>query len=449
MTEQTCDAAIIGGGFAGTALALQLQARLPQDSRILMFEPASRLGPGLAYSTPDPAHLLNVPAGGMSLFPDDPEHFSRWLAGRPGAPVAPAEGGPVFAPRLLYGAYLEEQLATPRSGARIEALHRLVDGVERLPEGGFRLRAGAESWRVAQVVLAMGGFAARPGAPPQLAGDPWDPETLEGIDPEAPVLLVGMGLTMADMLLSLRHRGHRGRITGISRHGWPPLTHVSGPFPPPWPLSPPQQAGPAALCHALRQDMARAAAAGQPWQAVADGLRPHLQRIWQGWTRQQRATFLRHGRTLWNLHRHRLAPSVGRILAEERASGRLETLAARLGDWKPAPDGGVIATLRLRGGGERALPVARIILCVGPDSGSGWREAPPVPALVEAGLARIDPLGLGLLAAPDGRLLDAAGQPVPGLRAIGALTRNALWEITAVPEIRAQASAMAAALLAG
>jgi uncharacterized NAD(P)/FAD-binding protein YdhS len=195
--------------------------------------------------------------------------------------------------------------------------------------------------------------------------------------------------------------------------------------------------------------MARAAAAGQPWQAVADGLRPHLQRIWQGWTRQQRATFLRHGRTLWNLHRHRLAPSVGRILAEERASGRLETLAARLGDWKPAPDGGVIATLRLRGGGERALPVARIILCVGPDSGSGWREAPPVPALVEAGLARIDPLGLGLLAAPDGRLLDAAGQPVPGLRAIGALTRNALWEITAVPEIRAQASAMAAALLAG
>jgi uncharacterized NAD(P)/FAD-binding protein YdhS len=89
--------------------------------------------------------------------------------------------------------------------------------------------------------------------------------------------------------------------------------------------------------------------------------------------------------------------------------------------------------------------VARIILCIGPDGGSGWRDAPPVPALLRAGLARLDPLGLGLEALPDGSLLDAAGQPVPGLQAIGALTRNALWEITAVPEIRAQAAKAAKA----
>ncbi|MCG7362389.1 FAD/NAD(P)-binding protein [Roseomonas sp. ACRSG] len=448
MTEPLFDAAVIGGGFAGTSLALQWRARLPPGARIALFESGPRLGPGLAYGTTDPGHVLNVPAGGMSLWPAQPASFTEWLATRPDAPEAPPEGGPIFAPRQLFGAYLEEQLAaaTEGAGAAIQPLRQPVEAVERLPEGGFRLRAGRESWRAKRVVLAVGGFAARPGAGalPHLAGNPWDPATLEGIDPEAPVLLVGMGLTMVDMLLSLRRRGHRGKVTGISRHGWLPLAHPAGPLPPPWPVEPPEGASPVALCALLRRAMAEAAAAGRPWQAVIDGIRPHVQRIWRGWSLQQRASFLRHGRSLWNLHRHRLAPSVARFVAEQRASGMLETLAARLGEWQPAPDGSATATLRLRGGGERQLSVARIILCIGPDGGSGWREAAPVPALLEAGLARPDPLGLGLeIAGPDGTLLDAGGQPVPGLQAIGPLTRGGLWEITAVPEIRNQAALVA------
>ncbi|MDB5371088.1 MAG: hypothetical protein JWP20_2646, partial [Roseomonas sp.] len=80
-------------------------------------------------------------------------------------------------------------------------------------------------------------------------------------------------------------------------------------------------------------------------------------------------------------------------------------------------------------------------LGTGPDGGSAWREAAPVPALLRRGLARPDPLGLGLdVTGPDGTLRGADGQPVPGLRLVGALTRGALWEITAVPEIRIQAA---------
>lgn len=445
MNEPLFDAALIGGGFAGTTLALQLRAQLPPGARIALFESGPRLGPGLAYGTTDPGHVLNVPAGSMSLLPDQPTSFTDWLASRPDAPEAPPEGGPIFAPRRLFGAYLEEQLAAATQGpdAAIQPLRQQVEAVERLPDGGFRLRSGTESWRAERVMLTVGGFAAKAdaGTLPHLAGNPWDPETLEGIDPQAPVLLVGMGLTMVDMLLSLRRRGHRGKVVGLSRHGWLPLAHPAGPLPPPRPVEPPEGAGPVALCRVLRRAMAEAAAAGQPWQAVIDGIRPHVQRIWRGWNLAQRASFLRHGRSLWNLHRHRLAPSVACFVAEQRASGALETVAARLGEWQPAPDGTVSATLRLRGGGERQVSVARIILCIGPDGGSGWREAPPVPALLHAGLARPDPLGLGLeIAGPDGTLLDAGGQPVPGLRAVGPLTRGGLWEITAVPEIRNQAA---------
>jgi uncharacterized NAD(P)/FAD-binding protein YdhS len=440
------DAAIVGGGFAGTALAARLRATLPPGARILLLEPGEP-GPGLAYGTTDPHHLLNVAAGGMSLDPDRPAHFAEWLARRPDAPPPPTDGGPVFAPRRLYGDYLREQLAAAAvdiATARIDAVRR--DGA------GFLLQAGDRAWAARRVALAVGGFAvapepATPGAPPPLlARDPWSPEALRGIDPDATVLLVGMGLTMVDLVLTLRARGHRGRIAGLSRHGWPPLPHVAGPPPAPWPTELPAGAGPAALSRHLRRAARDAALAGQPWQAVADDARPQLQRIWGGWTPAQRATFLRHGRSAWNLHRHRLAPAVAATLAAERAAGRFTPLAGRLAGWT-ADAGGrtATATIRLRAGGETRLSVGRIVLCMGPDA-AGWRDAAPVPALLRDGLAGLDPSGLGLaVAGADGLLLDAAGQPVPGLHLLGPLTRGALWEITAAPEIRAQAARIAAA----
>lgn len=436
--------AIIGGGFAGTALAVRLRASLPEGEAILLFEDAPLAGPGLAYGTTDPTHLLNVPAGGMSLHQDNPAHFQEWLAGRDDAPQPPADGGPVFAPRALYGAYLAAQFAA----TGITPLPFRVETVESLPDGGFRLGSGNRSWRVARVVLALGGFASPVGAPPHLIGNPWDPAALDGLDPDAPVLLVGMGLTMVDMLLSLRRLGHRGKVFGISRHGWLPLPHVSGPFPKPWPVELPAAAGPAALCRILRQEAARAVAAGQPWQAVMDGARPQVQRVWQGWNPAQRASFLRHGRTAWNLHRHRLAPAVAATVAEQLASGGLQIRAARLQGWQPVA-GGVQATLRARHGGAETVTVGRIILCTGPDSAAAWRDIAPVPDLLRRGLARPDALGIGLdVTGPDGTLRGADGQPVPGLAAVGPLTRGALWEITAVPEIRAQAAQAAAQVVA-
>src|SRR5436305_15300555 len=71
---------IVGGGFSGTAIAYQL-ARLVEagTARILVVEPRPWLGGGIAYSTSDPAHRVNVPAARMSIDPDDLAHFSNWV----------------------------------------------------------------------------------------------------------------------------------------------------------------------------------------------------------------------------------------------------------------------------------------------------------------------------------------------------------------------------------
>ena len=73
--------AIIGGGCSGTLLAIQLlRQRLP-NARIVVIERSGTFGRGIAYADGGAAHLLNVCAANMSAFPDDPDHFARWLGG--------------------------------------------------------------------------------------------------------------------------------------------------------------------------------------------------------------------------------------------------------------------------------------------------------------------------------------------------------------------------------
>ncbi|MFB9971527.1 FAD/NAD(P)-binding protein [Pseudoroseomonas cervicalis] len=435
MTRRQKVVAILGGGFSGLALALQLQGR----ARVLLYEPGAP-GPGLAYGTAQPAHLLNVPAMGMSLFPDRPGHFAEWL----GVPASP----PVFAPRAAYGRYLREQWREAAAAdPALEHRPRAVTALTPRAGGGLLVTDAAGGQEaVDEAVLALGGFAAAPGAgaPPLCWGDPWDPAATAGLAPEAPVLLVGQGLTMVDVLLALREGGHRGPVTAISRHGWRPLSHVGGAFPPPRPVELPEGEGVLALWRRVRAAARAAAAEGQPWQAVLDGVRPQVQRIWQGWPPAERARFQRHARSAWNLHRHRLAPEVAARLAAELEGGGLRGggAAAALG-----AGGRVRATLRHRGGAERVRDFARIILCTGPEGGQAWREAAPLRALLAEGRLAED--GLGLASDAECRALDAAGQTVPGLSVLGPLTRGRLWEVTAVPEIRAQAAALADRIAGG
>jgi uncharacterized NAD(P)/FAD-binding protein YdhS len=70
---------IVGGGYSGTMLAVNL-LRLGSARVTLAERRRDQLARGVAYSAADDSHLLNVRAGNMSAFPDDREHFARWLA---------------------------------------------------------------------------------------------------------------------------------------------------------------------------------------------------------------------------------------------------------------------------------------------------------------------------------------------------------------------------------
>ena len=444
--------AIVGGGFSGALLALKLTAARP-DWRVVLIETSSRPGRGLAYGACAPSHLLNVPVARMEagLSPA----YGDWLAGRAEMAEALAESGgemsAAFSPRELWGQYLQQQVAAARvtdNGPGLTVLRgeavRLLDP----PRRGLVLGDGREV-EADTVVLATGNLPPRPPLPADswlrdaaaFAADPWAADALTGIDPDAPVLLLGTGLTMVDIALKLHEEGHRGPMLAVSRRGLLPGAHRYGGHWDPF-LGPLLPASPLTLSKAIRAEVRRAEAAGQPWQRVIDAVRPVIARIWSSWTPAQKRQFLRHQRPRWDVHRHRMAPRIAQRIDALMAAGQLIIRAGRTRDWTPAGYG-VAVILNPRGGGPaETLTAAKVINCTGPRSDLHGLEVPLFADLARKGLIAPDDLGLGLETA-DCAILGARGEVSTWLYALGPLTRPAWWEITAVPEITAQVDGLA------
>ncbi len=441
---------ILGGGFCGTALAIHLLRQGGADLRISLVERGQDLGRGVAYGTRDPAHLLNVPASKMSLDPKDPEDFLRFARER-GIQAQPTN----LLPRALYGDYV---------GARLAETVALRPGRLRVAAGeavavepeGVRLSDGR--WLPADaVVLATGHLP--PRAPEGLTEsaytdarvvrDAWDPGALDGVAPEERVLVVGMGLTAVDVLLSLRARRHRGRVTVISRHGRWPEAHLPGVI---WSGPAPELAWPAptearALARWLDDSVAESAARGVPWQAVIDAFRPRIPEVWAALPAEERAVFLSRYRARWELYRHRAPASSLAALAAWQEAGDLDCFAAEIEGCTPRPDA---LHLHLRTEGEvREVAVDRLILATGADTDLRRARNRALQHLLESGRVRVDAHGLGLEVDEDGCAIGVHGEADPGLWVLGAARRPRLWETTAVPELSRQAAALARTLLAG
>ena len=226
--------AVIGAGFSGTALSLWLQSSCPVGTRIYLIERGHRFAAGRAYATENPSHLLNVPAGRMSMFPDLPQDFVRWLRQQPKSRVGeivPSESA--YVPRSLFGGYLQDRLAVSLSDTRASRLELLHDEVVRAEEHAekvtLHLASGAKL--DADIAVLASGNAHPLPVHPNVAmldaaglwrGNPWTPAALARLAPDATVLLVGTGLTMVDAVVTLLDAGHTGPIHALSLAAAPP-----------------------------------------------------------------------------------------------------------------------------------------------------------------------------------------------------------------------------------
>ncbi len=446
-THRQCDLAIVGGGAAGVLVALQALRHAVRPSRIVLFEPASVLAEGIAYATPWPEHLLNVPAGKMSGLPDQPADFLDYLIDSEAIADVPREVlAEQFVPRRHYAAYLRQRLeqARERSVAVLEVVEQPVFAL--VPHAqGVQLRLDDDvTWSAQRVVLACGNSMRPlpvPGAdalPPAQAVEAWDYDGVRVLAGDDDLAIIGSGLSMADSVVALAAAGHRGRIFVLSRHALLPLPQAHGASVTfdPQPL----------LAMSLRQRMRElraqadaAVARGIPWQSVMDRIRPMGQALWLSLSEADQRRFLRHVVRYWDVHRHRIAESVHAQVAELERRGQLQRHRARL-DTLLVQESGLQLHGRSPDGGLPPLTVAAVINATGVETRALSMRNPLIRQLLADGHARPGPHGLGLdTTEEEGGLIDGRGQPQPAIRVVGSLRIGTLWESLAIPELRVQA----------
>ncbi|MDT8757580.1 FAD/NAD(P)-binding protein [Sphingomonas psychrotolerans] len=424
--------AIIGAGFSGTLQAINLLRH--EGPRATLIERAPVAGTGLAYGAAHPSHVLNVRAGNMSAFPDDPGHFVRWLQAR-GVPDAPT----AFIPRVIYGEYLRELLeaALRDPAGRLTLIRDEVRDVTL--DGGVKVQLGERILEADAAVLAVGNLPPHdpPGLDPEklstrrYKGDPWDASVPEDLGDDDTVLVIGTGLTMVDVVLLLDARGFRGKIVALSRRGLLPRPHG--------PAGDWQKIDerPATTASRLLQSVrSRGDAVG--WRNAVDELRPFTQAMWGNASEAERARFLRHLRPWWDVHRHRLAPEVHARLMAVIGRGQLEVIAGKTLGFDERSDGIEIGFRRRGNDAPETLLAQRIVNCTGPLGDLARTQEPLLQKLAARGLIRPDAAHLGIDVDNQGQTIAADGRANPDLYALGPMTRGAFWEIVAVPDIRIQ-----------
>ncbi len=450
--------AIVGGGFSGAMVAVHL-ARLagPEALRVVLFEKTERLARGIAYGTRCDQHLLNVPAGLMSALPEEPTHFLDWLRA-----VDPSAHAGTFAPRRVYGDYLEALLhsSAKTSTARIDFVSDEVVDMDLGDDCNsvhIKTRKG-ERVRADRVVLALGHPLPEEPQGIELAGigrgyvaDPWSAGALGDLAADSPIALVGSGLTAVDLIVEAHANGHHGVIYTISRHGLFPCRHqTSSGIPRPHiAITADSRATARGLLRHVRSEVAVSQAQGNDWRSVVDSLRPVTQTLWRSLGDSERARFVRHLAPRWDVHRHRVAPQIDDLLQAARRSGRLVVVAGRVLSLADR-NGTIEMSFRRRGAPEaETLQVHRVINCTGPARDVRLGSSHLLRSMIARGIGRPGPLALGLDVADSGALIRQDGGEHDRIYAIGPLLKERLWETTAVRELRNQTLELARRLIAG
>lgn len=440
---------IIGFGFSGLITASNLIREASQTLTLYIVDEQVD-GLGVAYRTTNPDHLLNVRAGNMSAFADDKNHLIHWLASDAGKFAAAQRGlrsnyaATDFIPRVLYGDYLQSIWQdTQHIAAQKNCSMKLVPSTAVAIQTGDTpaiLTDRGDAIAVDAIVLAVGHeikpiFTQLPAN--MVIQNPWAENVLTGAKEwTSPVLCIGSGLTMIDVLLSVRKAGYAGEIVAASTTGQVPRTHEA-----PTPAAQfteselTQQKTLSSVLRLVRTRIDQT----KDWRAVIDALRPHTIPLWKRLTTAQKRKFFVRLNTFWSVHRHRMAPEIAARIDAEIAAKKLTVMRSK--SIIPSADGAV--TIRTDQG-EVTLRPSVIINCTGFELNLEKSNNPLLRQLSANRLVEPHETHLGVAADP---LYRAWGALHPKLYVLGSMLSGQLLESTAVPELREQATVIAKSLL--
>lgn len=445
--------AIIGGGISGTLVVLNVLKHSHVPVSILWFDDKNSFCKGLAYSTKNDEHLLNVRASNMSVFVDEPEHFVSWLLKHKFLYSATD-----FVPRSIYGNYVlsvfNELKHSASHGANTITVKQFAEEVKSIrQENDEFIISATQNHHVQQVVLGFGNFL--PAHPLPLATkaiskefifskryyqNAFSPLLFQNATRCQHITIIGSGLTMVDVVMSLNKQHYQGKIQVISPHGYLPQAHLEEPLPSiPSFINEREHYTLLQIVHLVNTQLKFAKANQLHIHSMIDALRPHVQRLWTGFSLDDKKQFLRHLRHKWGLARHRAPSQSIQVLNEYMKSQRLMVLKGRIFDIQSNTDGFDIY-YSTKANQKNSFKTELIVNCTGPESDFEKIDLPLIKQLIKDGIIEADPLKYGLKSMPNGQITN-------NLFTIGPPLKGILWESTAVPEIRIQAKQLVEMLL--
>jgi uncharacterized NAD(P)/FAD-binding protein YdhS len=440
--------AVVGAGFSALSLLRQLHERRMPAAHVHVFGDGNEFGTGLAYAKSAGHSLLNTRAGDVGLSASCPSEFADWLG------LTGIERD-TFQTREVFGRYLRDSLSALAGDSSFPmklAKHRAL-AITR-SDRGFQVRSAEGVVNVDHVVLATGPLPPAPlcvlgadvRASARYVDDPWRSDWSDDLDPHSRIVILGTGLTMVDHAARLRAQGHRAPVVALSRHGWLPRPHPASRLPGESLSDAMLRARDSGSVSKMLQVMRASCTGRDDWAAAFDAIRPHVVDIWQRLTAPERRRFLRHLRCAWEVHRHRMAPELWIELQSWIGEGWLRIVTGRITAATLADDVIALQLQRRDNGANERIEADLLLRATGIDGALRSGCDTLIDSLMDQGLICADPFGLGIAVDNLGHVLDATGQTVPGLYAMGAIARGCRWECTAIPELRQIAGVLVAEL---
>lgn len=441
--------AIVGAGYSGVSLAANIHRLAKTPIHIYLIGKLALFGKGVAYSTQNPLHLLNVRAKDMSAFNHDDMHFVNWLKMKNIHAQLGIENDELhdyFIPRKFYGDYLADilraVLITSKSGCEVEAIHGEAISVEKNNEGIVLGLADGSIVKANLLVLAHGHII--PHAhfntdnTVKIIQNPWDFEAYKEISQKSRVFIVGTGLTMIDAVIQLKSQNHEGKIMALSRHGLlsqvnlPETSHYQ--FDPMlFPISLKK------LIKVIREEINMHAHQDEFHQSLFKALRLKANEVWSSFSFFEKKQLINHLMPYWEKFRHRVAPKISHSINIYINDKSLEILSGHIVE--------IInqrVVVRTRRHQElSAFQADYLINCTGPEKYDHKNLMPILDSLISQGYVLYNDLHLGINVSKSGAVIDRFGVESRTMYVLGPPRKGVLIETTAVKEIRVQSEELA------
>lgn len=217
--------AIIGAGVSGiSVLNAMLKNPYYQDCEVVIYDQQKTFGTGLPYQKDDEQLLINQTADTMSLIPEDPFDFVKWLEKEKGV----KDGAKRNFPRPWYGEYLKGHLEKAVEISQPTIIYEYATELRVGIDKKYIVKTASTSEVYDIVHLCMGNLPYQD--PYSLIDEPnffYQPypvqEKLSALPDKACIGIIGTGLTSIDVLKFLKSQDKDYTIQLFSRKGSFPL----------------------------------------------------------------------------------------------------------------------------------------------------------------------------------------------------------------------------------